>query len=658
MKFSSILIANRGEIACRIIDTCSQMGIESIAVYSYADRHALHVQKASKAFYIGESESSRSYLNVAAIIEACRKSKAQAVHPGYGFLSENGHFARELEKAGVVFIGPKPEVIELLGDKVASKDLAKRCKVACVPGVEFAANTKPDQALDLIKNLAKQVNYPLIVKAAGGGGGRGMRRIDSDKDIETALQSAAREAQAFFNNASVFVEKMVVGGRHIEVQIVGDLHGEVRHIYDRDCTFQRNHQKVIEEAPAPALDPKTRANIWRDALEICKQANYSSLGTVEFLLAPDGKYYFLEVNSRLQVEHPVTEAISGLDLVRLQIECAQGEKLSKNLTLNGDQLPQLSAIECRLCAEDPSRNFSPSSGQILEFRNESFVPGLRIDTGVRSGDSITHYYDSLIAKLVVCADSRTEAIRKMQQAVRDTTIYGVQSNLELLDELLSSQDFFNISHSTSSATLIAEKLNAHAINPQIAGALVLLWQVTKFRHPGFRISDRSALRAVYDIGTEQHDIILEPQNGTLFLLRSSKTLESISVISRSCDQITLRIGEKDYHANLRQYGESFWIGIGAQQLEVRKSAIRLRGSRSGGVHQAMHVISPLPGKVVSIKAKVGEQVLQGAEVATIESMKMEHIIRSPRDAIIKVVHVKNGQTIESKTVLVDLDAVS
>ena len=658
MKISSILIANRGEIACRIIKTCRKLAIRSIAVYSYADRHALHTQLADEAIFIGPSESAQSYLCVDRIIDACLKSGAQAVHPGYGFLSENAEFARALNQAGVCFIGPKPSVIELLGDKVASKALARRCKVACIPGVEFDSKTKPSAALKSINELAQSHSFPLIVKAAGGGGGRGMRRIDSHDQIAQALEAAAREGQAFFNDPRVFVEKMIEGGRHIEVQIIGDQHGDVRHIFDRDCTYQRNHQKVIEEAPAPNLSIDLRQRIWQAALSVCREAGYSSLGTAEFLLAPDGNFYFLEVNSRLQVEHPVTEAITGLDLVELQIRCAQGEKLTDLLAQLSSTLPDSSAIECRICAEDPARNFAPSSGRLIEFQVPTSNSTLRIDTGVRVHDEISHYYDSLIAKLTCVTPSRSNTIAQLRSVVEKTIVLGVQTNLELLSNLLAAPIFSDLSHTTASAASFAKASRQDEIPAALVAATVLIWQSATDASDGFRLGAPASIFGAFEINGEKLDVELIPQSKDQYIVRSGELCEALTLIARKSDHISVCSLGVELQAEVRSWSDSIWVCMAARNFEIRSARPQLRKLNASSAGHSLQVVSPLPGKVIALDHKLGAAVKKGQAVATIESMKMEHILRAPQDGTIKAIHVRVGQTIESRMVLVDLNASS
>ena len=656
MKISSILVANRGEIACRIIKTCRKLGIRSIAVYSYADRHAAHSELADDAVFIGPSESARSYLNIDRIIAACIESGAQAVHPGYGFLSENSAFAQALSKAGICFIGPKPQVIELLGDKVASKALARRCGVECIPGIEFAQNAKPSETLKLVKHLAQSHGYPLIVKAAGGGGGRGMRRIDSVEQIPKALEAAAREGQAFFNDARVFVERMIEGGRHIEVQIIGDEHGDVRHLFDRDCTFQRNHQKVIEEAPAPNLNQSLRNNIWQAALAVCREAQYSSLGTTEFLLSPDGKFYFLEVNSRLQVEHPVTEALTGLDLVELQIRCAQGEKLDDLLHHFDSKLPSRSAIECRICAEDPARNFAPSSGRLIDFSAPTSDPSLRIDTGVRTHDEISHHYDSLIAKFTCVMPTRAQTIAKLSDVIQKTTILGVQTNLQFLSNLLAAPDFSSVTHTTASASIIAKSADHSEIAPALVAAIVLIWQSCAEATDGFRIGPPATLQGCFEIDGENLAIELMPQSKDQYMIKCDDYCETITVLRREVEHVGISCLGLELEAKIRQWSDKIWVYVASRGIEVTVTRPQLRTRNNAIGNHSLQVISPLPGKVVSLDHKLGALVKKGQAVATIESMKMEHILRAPQDGTIKAIHVRVGQTIESRMVLVDLNA--
>ena len=428
--FTKILIANRGEIACRVIATARKMGIKTVAVYSDADKHARHVELADEAVRIGPAASRESYLQIAKIIEACQQTGAQAVHPGYGFLSENAAFAQQLEAAGIVFIGPKHASIAAMGDKIASKKLALAAGVNCIPGVNDAI-ASADQAVE----IAQSIGYPVMIKASAGGGGKGLRVAFNDKDAFDGFTSCQSEAKNSFGDDRVFIEKFVEEPRHIEIQLLGDSFGNVLYLNERECSIQRRHQKVIEEAPSPFISEATRKAMGEQAVLLAKAVNYQSAGTVEFVVGKDQSFYFLEMNTRLQVEHPVTECITGLDLVELMIRVAAGEKLP--LT-QGEVQRNGWAIECRINAEDPYRNFLPSTGRLVRFQpprqtmqagEPTQSMGVRVDTGVQEGGEIPMHYDSMIAKLIVHGTDRMDAIAKMREALNGFVIRGVSSNI-------------------------------------------------------------------------------------------------------------------------------------------------------------------------------------------------------------------------------------
>ncbi|MFY8183133.1 MAG: acetyl-CoA carboxylase biotin carboxylase subunit, partial [Polynucleobacter sp.] len=419
--FKKILIANRGEIACRVIKTAKRMGIETVAVFSEADREARHVQLADEAVCIGPAPSRESYLVMDRIIQACKETGAQAVHPGYGFLSENEQFARRCEEEGIVFIGPKFAAIAAMGDKIASKKLAMEAKVNTIPGFNEAIDS-PDVAV----NIAKDIGYPVMIKASAGGGGKGLRVAHNDQEAFEGFTACRTEAMNSFGDDRVFIEKFVEGPRHIEIQILGDAHGNIVYLWERDCSIQRRHQKVIEEAPSPFIDPATRKAMGEQAVALARAVNYQSAGTVEFVVGKDKSFYFLEMNTRLQVEHPVTESITGLDLVEQMIRVAAGEKLSftqDQLKLDGW------SMECRINADDPFRNFLPSTGRLVKYRPPAEENGVRVDTGVYEGGEIPMYYDSMIAKLIVHGRDRMDAIHKMRHALNQFVIRGIHSNI-------------------------------------------------------------------------------------------------------------------------------------------------------------------------------------------------------------------------------------
>jgi acetyl-CoA carboxylase biotin carboxylase subunit len=432
--FRKVLIANRGEIAVRIIRALREMNITSVAVFSDVDRTALHVRLADEAEHIGPAPSQESYLRVDRIIEAAKKHRADAIHPGYGFLSENAEFASACETAGLVFIGPTPESIRRLGSKTAARTLAKQADVPTVPGSE-----DPVTQLEQARQLARELQYPVLLKAAAGGGGKGMRRVDAEDELEAAIREASSEAERAFRSSELYIEKLIDKPRHIEIQIAGDLHGNLVHLGERECSLQRRHQKIMEECPSPliARNPGMREAMGEAALRIARAAGYSNLGTVEFLADGLGDFYFLEVNTRLQVEHPVTELVTGLDLVHLQLRIAAGEKLpfaQEDIRWRG------SALECRVCAEDPENQFFPSPGKIVQLR-EPGGPGVRLDSGVYAGWPVPIDYDPLLAKLIVWDADRESAVGRMLRALREYSIGGVETNLAFFHEILQDPEF-------------------------------------------------------------------------------------------------------------------------------------------------------------------------------------------------------------------------
>ncbi len=433
VEIRKILVANRGEIAVRILRACREMGISAVAVYSQADEHALHVRRASEAIELGPAAPSESYLHAARILQAARQSGAQAIHPGYGFLSENAAFARAVVQAGLVFIGPGAAAIEAMGDKARAREQMQAAGVPVVPGHHGAAD---DQSL---AEAARRIGFPILVKAAAGGGGKGMRIAHDEGELDEALAAARREAEHAFGDDRLILEKYIRGARHVEIQILADAHGNTIHLNERECSIQRRHQKIIEEAPSPLLDSELRARMGSAAVAAAQAVGYTGAGTVEFIVDPEeGAYYFLEMNTRLQVEHPVTEMTTGLDLVQLQIQLASAQPLPA--ALRAARPPLGHAIECRLYAEDPANQFLPAAGPVLRFRPPE-GPGIRVDSGVESGDQVTTHYDPLLAKIIVHAADRDSAIRRMQAALRDTVLLGLTSNLEFLQDILRHPAF-------------------------------------------------------------------------------------------------------------------------------------------------------------------------------------------------------------------------
>jgi len=445
--FNKILIANRGEIAIRIMRACRELGVATVAVYSEIDRMAQHVRYANEAYFIGPSPANESYLVFEKIIDAALESKAEAIHPGYGFLAENFQFAAEVRRNGIIFIGPYPETIRLLGDKMAARETMIKAGVPIVPGLEQPINSFVEA-----KTQAKTIGYPILLKAAAGGGGKGMRLVPAENELEPLLKMARAEAKSAFGDDRIYIEKYLENPRHIEFQILADEHGNIIHLGERECSIQRRHQKVIEESPSPIVDQKMREKMGQAAIRAAQAANYVNAGTVEFLVDQEKNFYFLEVNTRLQVEHPVTELVTGIDLVKEQIRIASGENLNYG---QGEIISRGVAIECRIYAEDPDNNFLPSIGKIQSYR-EPNGPGVRVDSGLAKGDLVSIYYDPLISKLITWGKNRSEAIQRMKRALEEYTISGVQTVIPFHKKVMNHPDFFN---GTFSTHFIQEKLS-------------------------------------------------------------------------------------------------------------------------------------------------------------------------------------------------------
>lgn len=659
--FNKVLIANRGEIACRIIRTCRRLGVQSVAVYSTADSSSQHVRLADEAFEIGAPESIHSYLNAKKIITVAKKAKVQAIHPGYGFLSENDDFADELAKAKLTFIGPSAKVMNLLGDKIEAKKIAKSAGVPMVPSLLFKSNDAK-KMLGEAQAFAQKHGYPVMIKAAAGGGGRGMRQVHSKPELAEKLASAAREAQAAFGDSRLFVEKLVEHARHVEVQIIGDTHGTVVSLFDRDCSMQRNHQKVIEEAPAPRISAKVREKMQKAARDLCAKAGYYNAGTVEFLLGQDEEFYFLEVNSRLQVEHPVTEAITGLDLVELQLRVASGEKLKDLIPKN--LAPLGAAIECRLCAEVPEENFIASGGrlEVFDIPNTSLTEGtLRVDSGFAAGDTLTHYYDSLLAKIIVHADSRERALLDMRETLKASAVCGVRTNIGFLATLLASPQFKTSAHDTHFAISTLPSAQNLALQMQLYVGLMLLHRLASCSDSNDPWLGNSAFR-VFSKPTDTIHAIVSGQKFTVQARRETSTTYRLTgaalrmdVDVRSADASHLHYSTSDGECTARfiRGSEAMWIITPSGTFEIKETTPSLKAGKLAQAHSG-EISSPLPGKVILVKTEAGNTVEAGDALVVIESMKMEHVIRAPHAGEVEKLHVKAGQVVEANAVLAQL----
>jgi propionyl-CoA carboxylase alpha chain len=660
--FKKILIANRGEIACRVIKTARRMGIKTVAVYSEADRDALHVEMADEAVFIGPPQAAESYLVMEKIIEACRKSGAEAVHPGYGFLSEREAFPRALEAAGIVFIGPNPGAIAAMGDKIESKKAAAKAKVSTVPGHLGVI----EDDVHAVK-IADEIGYPVMIKASAGGGGKGMRIAHSKSEVAEGFSLAKAEAKASFGDDRVFIEKFIVDPRHIEIQLLGDKHGNVIYLGERECSIQRRNQKVIEEAPSPLLDEATRRKMGEQAVALAKAVNYDSAGTVEFVAAQDKSFYFLEMNTRLQVEHPVTELITGIDLVEQMIRVAAGEKLTlaqKDVTLTGW------AVESRVYAEDPFRNFLPSIGRLVKYRPpaESKVDDITVrnDTGVQEGGEISIYYDPMIAKLVTHAPSRAAAIEAQSNALDAFYIDGIRHNIPFLSALMNHPRWREGNLSTG---FIAEEFpkgfgprapegeTAHRI-AAVAAAVDHILGERKRQISGQlngRAVSRERRRSVW---LDRHEVALdvarEGEGIAVCLVNTDGNPgQSVALISnwKPGDLVWHgTIGGQPSAVQVRPMANGFRLAYQGYEVpvqvftETEAAAARLMpvGSKAD---TGKKVLCPMPGLVVSIAVSEGQDIKAGETLAVIEAMKMQNVLRAERDGFVKKIHAAAGATL-------------
>jgi propionyl-CoA carboxylase alpha chain len=656
--FEKILIANRGEIACRIIRTCRQLGIRPVAVYSEADADALHVRMADEAVPIGPPPATESYLRVDRIVEAARRTGANAVHPGYGFLSENPLLAEALEAEGIVFIGPSAHAIRAMGDKIESKRIAAEAGVSTVPG-HLEAIRDPDLAIA----VAHEIGFPVMVKAAAGGGGKGMRVAIDERDLLDGLKRAESEARSAFGDDRVFLEKFITEPRHIEIQVLGDRYGQVLHLCERECSIQRRHQKVIEEAPSPFLDAKTRRAMGEQAVLLAKAVDYHSAGTVEFIVDARRNFYFLEMNTRLQVEHPVTELVTGIDLVEQMIRIAAGERLGfeqSDVRLDGW------ALEARVYAEDPGRGFLPSAGRIRRYLEPS-GEGLRIDSGVVEGSEVTLFYDPMIAKLCAHAPDRGTAIARLSDALDAFYIRGPGHNVAFLAALLSHRRFREGELSTDFiAAEFGERFGgivpSQASRSGLAAIAVGLRLIQADRDagvsgrlPGWR--PESPADWVVRLGEDDVPVHAE-RAGNGFAMRIGDTEIAVVLDWRPGRPLArARLGGRDVVVQIDPCPEGFVLRHGGLEMpalvRTRKAAeFAARIPPKPPADTSRFVLSPMPGLIVSISVQQGEPVKIGQEVVVLEAMKMENVLRAERDGVVEEIRVKPGATVAADQVLI------
>ena len=652
--FSKILIANRGEIACRIMRTAKRMGIATVAVYSDADAGTPHVTMADEAVHIGGAASADSYLRADRIIEAAQQTGAEAIHPGFGFLSENANFVNAVEAAGLVFIGPGPKAIAVMGDKIESKALAESAGVSIVPGTPGAV-----EDVDTALAAAKKIGYPVMVKASAGGGGKGMRVIESADELADGMRAAMSEAQTAFGDSRVFIEKFVVQPRHIEIQLLADQHGNVVYVGERECSIQRRHQKVIEEAPSPFISPETRAAMGSQAVDLAKAVDYRSAGTVEFIVGADQDFYFLEMNTRLQVEHPVTEMVYGLDLVEQMIRVAADEKLS---ITQDDIVADGWAIEARVYAEDPARGFLPSIGQLTRYR-EPAGDSVRVDSGVEEGGEISMYYDPMIAKLVAHAPTRDAAMDRLHLALDHYEIDGIASNRQFLSAVLENKAFRSGNLTTG---FIAEEFDGDfvAVPPEAAQsarltalgtAIVALRQDE--RHFG---QDGREFVVIDQAGTRTHVVVAGLSNTQAELVVGGKTVVINGLIRGPVHLFDGTINEEPVAVQVRQHGHLISLTRGSSRLALsvlpaRYAAMLDHMPAAAEGAGADEIAAPMPGQITKLLVEIGDEVQAGQDVAIIEAMKMENVLSSEARGRVKSIEVKIGDNLNVDDIIMTLD---
>ena len=666
--FKKILIANRGEIACRVIESCKRLGIETVAVYSDIDKRSLHVRQADEAVCLGEAPSEASYLAMDKIIAAAKARGCEAIHPGYGFLSENGAFAELAAKEGLAFIGPDPDVIRTLGDKISSKEVAEKAGVPVVPG-----HAEPVQSLEEARTIAETIGYPVLLKPAAGGGGRGMRIVESADELETGLREGQEETRKAFGDDRLFVERFIVQPRHIEIQIIADKHGEVVYLGERECSIQRRYQKVIEEAPSMALSEEQRKRMGEMACSLAREAGYSNAGTVEFILDQSGDFFFLEMNTRLQVEHPVTEYITGIDLVELQLKVASGEQLGltqSDVTLNGW------SMEARICAEDTERNFLPSTGLITRYAAPQGT-NIRVDSGVAAGSLISVYYDSMLAKVISYGADREEARLTLAQALNRYHVEGVLTNIDFANSILNHPAYIKGDMTTAFIEEHYESGRAK-IEPAQESIDFMAIASTIVYHNRQNLIKKSLIPMVAKMGKAH---LHEDIDRFTYMVKVEEKVLEVEVLDQPDEHLwTVGVDGREYEVvtpvfefyrrriRLQINGESHYF---RQQYEGNFIRTAFRGiNRTFEVYSPQEwqvakympekddqtndnaLLSPMPGLVVAIQAAKGERVFKGQDLLIIESMKMESGVSSPCDGVIEDIHVTVGQAVETDELMV------
>eukprot|EP00111_Clytia_hemisphaerica_P000796 TCONS_00002332-protein len=663
--FDKVLIANRGEIACRVMETCRRLGIKTVAVYSEADARSKHVDMADEAVCIGPARSNESYLVIDKVIEACHQTGAQAVHPGYGFLSENYHFYEELEKAGITFVGPNKYALQAMGDKIESKRIGVQAKVNVIPGFDGVVKD-PDEAVQ----LAESIGYPVMLKASAGGGGKGMRIAYNEKEVRSGFVLSSQEAAKSFNDDRLLIEKFVEEPRHIEIQIMADSHGNCVYLNERECSVQRRNQKVVEEAPSPFIDPDTRAAMGQQAVMLAKEVGYNSAGTVEFLVDKHKNFYFLEMNTRLQVEHPITECITGVDLVELMLRSAAGQTLpleQKDVPLNGW------AVECRVYAEDPYKNFGlPSIGLLSNYVEPKQINNVRCDSGIKEGSEISIYYDSMICKLVTYGKDRASALNTMDKALDSYVIRGLAHNISLLRDICDNPNFRAGTITTGFLPqeypegFHGKQLKVQELDELLAGVAFMHLKRDEisrtFLDRPISLKSKESVDLYITVGGEKHlvtglydtDSIKITVNGDREIVLKSNWDYSSLIYEANVNGKDVIFQKHERNGNsykLQHCGTVFSLDV-KTELENQLDEYMLEKPDEGA---SPMLRTPMPGTVISVDCKVGDKVFEGQEVAVIEAMKLQNSLTMGKGGIVKKIYVSPGQNLNEDDLILELE---
>ncbi|NCF65865.1 MAG: biotin/lipoyl-binding protein [Chloroflexi bacterium] len=651
----SLLIANRGEIACRIIHTCRRLGIRTVAVYSDADARARHVKLVDEAVHIGPSPATQSYLSISKILAAAHRTAVDAIHPGFGFLAENGAFARACGQSGVLFIGPPPQAIETMGDKRAARSLVASANLPLIPGY-----SDPDQSDQALCAAAQGIGYPVLIKASAGGGGKGMRFVDEPAQLHEALKSARYEANQAFGNQDLLLEKALPAARHVEFQIFADQHGHVIHLGERECSVQRRFQKVIEETPSPAITPALRAQMGAAAVAVARAVHYENGGTVEFLLDEAGRYYFLEMNTRLQVEHPITEMVTGIDLVEWQIRVAEGEALPiDQLAIRVDG----HAVEARIYAENPARDFLPVSGEVLLWQ-EPRGEGIRVESGIQDQDLVSTHYDPMLVKIIAHGTDRATAVRRLSRALQSTTLLGITSNLSFLQDVLGHPLFQSGLYTTQ---LLAEHFAEwNDSQGDLSLALIVATLAQYVRHPQlesnqgyWRNNPNRPLRyrfAAHEAG-EPLEVLLMPVPRTHHHYRTKLSIkpdveQEVILFAYDAQSMSLAVNGYKRQVTIIAAGDYWWVKTHMGTVQLETESLLPQPHLAAGAGGSLR--APMPGSVLAVLVDEGQRVQEGQPLMKLEAMKMEHTIRSAAPGMVEAIYYAVGDTVEADAPLLSI----